>query len=193
MSIIDIQDSIVLYGIIWLPQKGGLISFERDFYLVSGLIFYDSLENFFRSNLLQFYIDIYKYRYFYFMEFHRFFFFFDIWILTSKNICHNIWGNFKLKGIGKVWYAVTLLLRSSLNTSWIVMRDVGNALCAMVLDDNGSRSNVSKIVPSINEKNDFSRRISCFFFFFFAFILYYSCPLELQLKCKLSVYHCIIT
>lgn len=67
MSIIDIQDSIVLYGIIWLPQKGGLISFERDFYLVSGLIFYDSMEIFFFFLFLSpitILVDIYKYRYF---------------------------------------------------------------------------------------------------------------------------------
>lgn len=67
MSIIDIQDSIVLYGIIWLPQKGGLISFERDFYLVSGLIFYDSMEIFlffFFLYPITILISIYKYRYF---------------------------------------------------------------------------------------------------------------------------------
>lgn len=64
MSIIDIQDSIVLYGIIWLPQKGGLIPLEQDFYLVSGLIFYHSMEIsffflfFFPITILA---DIYKY------------------------------------------------------------------------------------------------------------------------------------
>lgn len=98
MSIIDIQDSIVLYGIIWLPQKGGLISFERDFYFVSGLIFYDSLENFFRSNLLQFYIDIYKYRYFYFMEFHRFFFFFLILNINKQEDLSQYLRKFQAEG-----------------------------------------------------------------------------------------------
>lgn len=62
---------------------------------------------------------------------------------------------------------------------------VGNARYAIAHDDNGS-NNVSKIVPWINEEDDFSRRIS--YSSFFTFILYCSFLLQLNVNFERNLF-----